>query len=71
MDVIGVKGNWVEFVDRQAYSQLRWLEEDIFVEAYRWVRNSPVLLSTWADKRAQMLEAARAEGLAIPKEFNA
>lgn len=69
VDVISVKGSWVEFVDRQAYNSLRYLEEDVFLDAYRWVRNSPVLLSTWASKREAMLAEARTQGIMIPKEF--
>jgi hypothetical protein len=69
VDVISVKGSWVEFVDRANDNRLRWLEEDVFLDAYRWVRNSPVLLSTWATRRAAMVAEAREHGLAIPKEF--
>ena len=69
VDVISVKGNWVEFVDRQAYNSLRYLEEDVFLDAYRWVRNSPVLLSTWAAKHEDMLAEARSQGIMIPREF--
>jgi len=71
VDVIGVKGNWVEFVDRQAFNSLRYLEEDVFVEAFRWVRNSPVIYSTWADKRGDMLAEARQQGIMVPREFSA
>jgi hypothetical protein len=69
VDVISVKGAWVEFVDRQAYNSLRYLEEDVFLEAFRWVRNSPVILSTWADKREDLLAEARQQGIMIPGEF--
>lgn len=71
VDVIDTRGNWVEFVDRANYNSLCWLEEDVFLEHYMWVRNSPVLLSTWAEKRPTMLAEARALGLAVPKEFSA
>lgn len=69
VDVVSCRGAWVEFVDRQAFNSLRYLEEDVFLNAYRWVRNSPVLLSTWTSKREGMLAEARQQGIMIPKEF--
>lgn len=71
VDVSAVAGLWVEFFDRADYKAgPHYLELSVFLEAYEWVRNSPVLLSCW-DNMSALRDAQRRKGILVPTEFDA
>ena len=71
VDVTATAGAWVEFFDRADYKGgPQYLELEVFVKAYEWVRHSPVLLSCW-DRLPEQRLAQRALGILVPREFDA
>lgn len=57
-------GRWVEFLEG---GQLRWLEEQVFTQAYQYFRDGDPINQNLTELRQQ----ARARGLLIPREIQA
>lgn len=57
-------GTWVEFLDKTT-NQLRWLEEDIFTTAYRYLDQGDPISANLTLLRRQ----AKQNNILIPHEF--